>query len=138
MRNGCSDGCVAGSKMVVMFCVLLVGDHQHRQAVELLVVHHVLERRLGFVQPLGVARVDHVDDGVGVGEVALPDGAQALLAAEVPERDLAVPRLHAADYVVAATVSARARARATAEAASYCSNRPWVRCYPARGRRTTE
>jgi len=86
-----------GGDVLCVRQVLLVGDHQHRQAVELLVVHHVLERRLGFVQPLGVARVDHVDDGVGVGEVALPDGAQALLAAEVPERDLAVPRLHAAD-----------------------------------------
>ena len=38
-----------------------------------------------LAEPLVVDRIDHVDDGVAVAVVLGPDGADAALAAEIPE-----------------------------------------------------
>lgn len=65
--------------------VLLVGDDEQRRALVLGELGHLVQLRLGLLQPVHVHRVHHVDDAVRAAAVRLPQRPQLLLAAHVPE-----------------------------------------------------
>lgn len=65
--------------------VLLVGDDQQRRPLVLCEFRHLVKFGLGFLQPVHVDRVHHVNDAVRAAAVGLPQGPQLLLASDVPE-----------------------------------------------------
>lgn len=83
-----------------VLAVLLVGEDEQRHALSLGVLQDVLEDQATLVEPAGavvldvavanVGAVDDEDDGVAAGVVALPQLAQAQLAADVPDLEVHV------------------------------------------------
>ena len=75
--------------------VTLVRQHQKRDSFEVLVWQQTEQLHLALLLVFlsSVAAVDHVDEPVGVLEVGGPDGAETLLAADVPGLDADI--LHA-------------------------------------------
>mmetsp|Transcript_6983 Transcript_6983/g.17841 ORF Transcript_6983/g.17841 Transcript_6983/m.17841 type:complete len:283 (-) Transcript_6983:199-1047(-) len=77
--------------------VLLVGVHQDERVLELLLLQDGVELAAAGADPVHVAAVHHVDDGLRVGVVAAPVGADGRLPAQVPHLELDVlvrHRLH--------------------------------------------
>lgn len=52
--------------------ILLVGDNQERCALVLRKLGHLVQLRLGLLQPVHVHRIHHVDDAVRAAAVGLP------------------------------------------------------------------
>jgi hypothetical protein len=84
-----------------ILAILLIRQHQNRHAARILILQHTLQHQPTLVQPPNVvdgsvggefgergipdvAAVDYEDDGVARRVVALPQAAQAMLAADVP------------------------------------------------------
>ena len=64
--------------------VLLVREHEHRRARELLLVQQLVQLVLALLQPPPVRAVDHPHEPVGLLEVVAPVRADGRLAADVP------------------------------------------------------
>eukprot|EP00584_Thalassiosira_punctigera_P009687 CAMPEP_0172526526 /NCGR_PEP_ID=MMETSP1067-20121228/1431_1 /TAXON_ID=265564 ORGANISM="Thalassiosira punctigera, Strain Tpunct2005C2" /NCGR_SAMPLE_ID=MMETSP1067 /ASSEMBLY_ACC=CAM_ASM_000444 /LENGTH=233 /DNA_ID=CAMNT_0013310057 /DNA_START=320 /DNA_END=1021 /DNA_ORIENTATION=+ len=77
--------------------ILLVREHQQYRIAQLLFLEHGGQLAAGDVHALDVGRVDDEDDGVGVGVVAPPVGADGGLSSQVPHLKLYIlilQRLH--------------------------------------------
>ena len=77
--------------------VLLVGEHQEHGVLELVLLEHVLELLVRLGDPLLVVGVDDEDEALGVLEVVSPEGADLVLAADVPHGEadvLVLDRFH--------------------------------------------
>lgn len=72
--------------------VLLVGEHQEHGVAQLVLVEHAVELVAGFAHAVAIVAVHHKDETLGVLEVVPPQGADLVLAPDVPhgERDVLV------------------------------------------------
>lgn len=74
---------LAGAQRVPQ--VLLIGHHQHGDALVLRQPGDLVQFRLGLLHALAVHRVHHEDHAVGAAGVRTPQGAQFLLASHIPK-----------------------------------------------------
>lgn len=70
--------------------ILLVGEHEEHGVAELVLGEHLLELITGLTDTIAIVGVDNEDDAVGVLEVVAPEGAELILASDVPHGELKV------------------------------------------------
>jgi hypothetical protein len=68
----------------------LIRQDEERGTGQPIIGEDLLQGLPGELEPLGVAAIDHVDDGVGVVEVEAPEVADFGLASDVPDIELQV------------------------------------------------
>jgi len=77
--------------------ILLVGENQKNGVPQLVLVQHALQFLPGLDDTVAIVGVDDEDDALSVLEVVPPEGADLVLASDVPHRKLDVlvlDRLH--------------------------------------------
>lgn len=70
--------------------ILLVGEDQEHGVPELVLVEHTLKLLTGLNDTIAIVAVDDEDDTLGVLEVVPPEGADLVLASDIPHGELDV------------------------------------------------
>ena len=70
--------------------ILLVGKDQEHGVPELVLIEHALQLLAGLDNTIAIVAVDDEDDTLGVLEVMPPEGADLVLASDIPNRELDV------------------------------------------------
>jgi len=77
--------------------ILLVGEDQEESVPELVLVQHALQLLARLNDTIAIIAVDDEDDALGVLEVMPPEGADLVLASDIPHGELDVLVLDSLD-----------------------------------------